>query len=456
MSEQVKQTGMSMTTMKVGEMAASSMAAKQKALVEARFVMALQRPRDMQEVRGRILDACKIKDFAEESRYHKPVGKSFGKQVFADGFTIRFAETAIQAMSNIVVDIVTIWEDEVQRTINITVTDLERNITYGRDATLNKTVERKFLKDGQQALSERTNSLGEKVYLVAATEDEMKNKCNAAASFAIRDNGLRLIRKDILVEAEVEIEKTLTTGGGDPQAETKRICDAFRTVGVTPAELANFLGHELNTISKKELAELRSTFTAIRDGESTWQEFVQEDERARDAKPANAEPMPTAKPAPATVRRQKPAPAPAPAPVPEPPAQEAVQPEEDNVPMDDAPPQQEVPPGFRSNLRPETMKPSETPEGVIKGGRQNPPRTQSSTLVEAPISSQDQVENLCLENGFKLDHVRVWAMEMGLAGDEVRAWKKFDDMPGDLAKKCVNAKTGFLKGLSDTAASNRS
>ena len=114
------------------------------------------------------------------------------------------------------------------------------------------------------------NSYGDKVYLVAATEDDMQNKVNAGKSKVIRNNGLRLVPQDILEEAEEVILATLAKGGGDPKAETKKICDAFSNIGVKPAELERLLGHSLESISPKELIDLRATFAAIRDEETTW------------------------------------------------------------------------------------------------------------------------------------------------------------------------------------------
>lgn len=276
-----------------GEMAASAVASKAKALVEAKYVIALQRPRSINDARAAILDACKRERFAESALYRKPVGK---KQVngrweeqFIDGLSIRFAETAIQAMKNICIESVTTYEDEEKRTVNISVTDLESNLSYGKDVTISKTVERRKLKEGQSALSERTNSYGDKVFLVAATEDEIANKIAAQESKVIRNSGLRLVPQDILAEAFDTIVETQEKGGSDPAAETKKIADAFNAQNVRPAELEKYLGHALATVSKKELIQLRAIYATIKDGEASWAEYVKEKEAAEAAKPIFAE-----------------------------------------------------------------------------------------------------------------------------------------------------------------------
>lgn len=259
-----------------GEVAAAAMAAKAKAEVEARYVIALQRPRSIQQARVDILEACKRPLFAEGARYSKPVGgkNDDGSLKTVPGFSIRFAETAVQAMKNITVDTTTIWEDDEKRTVHISVTDLESNLSYGKEVTIAKTVERKKLKDGQQALAERTNSYGDRVFIVAATEDEISNKIAAAESKIIRNSGLRLIPQDILDEAWQTLNDTMEKGGKDPQAETKRICDSFAGLNVKPAELERYLGHSLETVSPKELADLRAIYSTIKDGEASWASYI--------------------------------------------------------------------------------------------------------------------------------------------------------------------------------------
>jgi hypothetical protein len=267
MSTEQKQ-GLGLAVAKSGEMAASAVASKAKALVEAKYVIAMQRPRSIMDARAAILDACRRPHFAKSALYSKPVA---GKQM--EGLSIRFAETAIQSM----------------RTVNITVTDLEANLAYSKDVTIAKTVERKKLSGGQVAISERLNTYNEKVYLVAATEDEIANKIAAQESKVIRNCGLRLIPQDILEEAWEVITETLNNGGEDTSAETKKVADAFTSLNIRPGELERYLGHTLATVSKKELNNLRAIFQTVRDGESSWADYVKEKEASEAAKPIFAE-----------------------------------------------------------------------------------------------------------------------------------------------------------------------
>jgi hypothetical protein len=259
------------------EIASSASAALAKATIEAKFVIALQRPRSILTARASILDACKRPAFAEGAMYRKKQGrKQEGARWvdnYVEGLSIRFAEQALNAWRNVDVSAVTAWEDENARLVRITVTDLETNLSYSDEVMLAKTVERRSVREGQEVLGERETSDGNKVFIVRTTDEEMANKVNAAKSKAIRNSGLRLIPQDILEEAESAIRETREKGGGDPRAQVKKLTDAFGGIGVPPTELEAHLGHPLEQTSPKELADLRAIYTAIRDGEARWADY---------------------------------------------------------------------------------------------------------------------------------------------------------------------------------------
>lgn len=252
-----------------GETAAVAVAAQAKAAVEARYMMALHRPRDYDEVRVRLMKECKRPGFAAVARYQKPIGKDKAK--WPKGPSIRFAEAALRCMTNCLPETSVIFESEGQRIVKVSVTDLENNLTFSSEVVIEKTVERKFVKDDQDKLGERTNSYGEKVYLVRATEDDLLNKQNALISKALRTHALRLLPGDILDECMALVQDTLTREvAADPDAAKKKLVDAFNDVGVGPVDLQQYLGHSLDRIQPAEIAELRQIYSTIKDGEGTW------------------------------------------------------------------------------------------------------------------------------------------------------------------------------------------
>lgn len=254
-------------------------AALAKAGVEARFTVAINRPRDMDEARLKLLADCKRPLFAELARYSKPVG---GSKI--EGPSIRLVEAAIKAMGNISTGSVVTYEDGEKRIIRVTVCDLESNSTYETDVVVQKTVERRNLKRGQTAQSTRTNSYGETVYVVEASDDDLLNKQGALVSKAIRTLGLRILPGDLVDEAMYRaLETTRATDKADPSAARKKILDAFAERGVRPEQIRQYLGHEIDVIPPNELETLRATYAAIRDGHTTWDEVVAAKASSEDA-----------------------------------------------------------------------------------------------------------------------------------------------------------------------------
>lgn len=264
------------TQPKAYETAASAAAAQSKALVEARYTVAMHRPRDMDLVREKLLKECRRPSFAESAQYRKPVGskknESSGEweKQFIEGPSIRFAEAAIRCMGNIVVQEVTTYDDDEKRIIEVSVTDLEANVPFTTSITVQKTVERRKKKDGDEVIRERTNSYGDKVYVLRATEDELLNKKNALLSKAIRTNGLRLLPGDLIDECMAVALKTAQAADAqDPDAARKRLLDAFAALNVSAEDLKRYAG-DLSKLSPKDVAELRALHAAIKDGETTW------------------------------------------------------------------------------------------------------------------------------------------------------------------------------------------
>src|SRR5215831_14622288 len=181
--------------------------------------------RDMDTVRLEILQECSRRGFAEKARYRKPVGEGI------EGPSIRFVVA--------------------------------------------KTVER-MNPSGRVIYSGRQNSQGRTVYLVSGTEDEITNKEGMQISKAVRQLGLRLIPADIVDEAMERVIAVIAADDkANPDDARRRLTDAFSQIGVSPGDLRQYLGHDLDKITPKELAQLRAIWTAIKDGESSWSDELE-------------------------------------------------------------------------------------------------------------------------------------------------------------------------------------
>ena len=271
------------------ETAIAAVSAREQAKIQAMFIMAERHPRNWDTVRVRLLQHCDRVGFAEVARYMKPAGR---KQVngqwvdsYAEGLSARFAEIARQEMGNTSTETSVIYEDDLIRIVRASVMDLERNSLDAREITIAKAVEKKGKKqkdgswappEGRDVLSQRINSYGDPVYLVRATDDEVRAKQNSEISKAQRDESLRLIPKDIRDDCEQRILQTLADPKKfDPVAARKKLIDGFAQLNVMPDDLVTYIGCPLDRCSPTQLNELRGLWSAIKDGEIDFQTALQ-------------------------------------------------------------------------------------------------------------------------------------------------------------------------------------
>lgn len=260
------------SSLAVSETSSTAVAAQAKAMVEARYVMALQRPRNWDQVRQDLMRECRRPSFAhnKSAYYRKPIGQG------VEGLGIRFVEVAMRCMTNVLVETSMVFEDTTKEIHRVSVTDLESNVTYPLDVRVSKTVERSKPMDDGSYISVRTNSYNKPVFTVPANEDDLLNKRAAQISKAIRTLGLRIIPGDMQDEAEEIIKRVrLDQAAQDPDAERKKIADAFAGLGVKVSDLVEYLGHTLDTCSPAELVDLRGIYGAIKDGEASWKTVME-------------------------------------------------------------------------------------------------------------------------------------------------------------------------------------
>lgn len=265
------------------ETSATSRAAAATALVQARCVMAVQRPRDWDTVRTRLMKECERPGFAEVALYKKPIGG--GK--FAEGHSIRFAEAAMRHLSNFHIWTETIYNDAELMTLQVTAMDLETNVTTSSEVNVQKTVERSS-SNGRVVVGERTNSYGKPVYVVLATEDEVRTKMNSELSKARRGLIMQLLPGDIADECEDACRRTQAQRDkSDPDSAKKRLFDSFAKFGITPTQLKAYLGHA-NTPTPAELQALREIFAGISTGETNWASVTEDQRTAAEQRKSDA------------------------------------------------------------------------------------------------------------------------------------------------------------------------
>lgn len=274
----------------VTETAQAAAAAASKAAITTRYELALMRPRDLDAVRQRLLKECDRPSFAQAAIYRKPVGSRWNPEkgefedAFVEGLSIRFAEAARRIYGNTYDEATCVFEDPDKILYRVTAMDLESNSTTAADLRIEKTVERTTVREGQEIVGERVNSRGKKVFVIRATDDEIRGNIKREIPKELREALLSLIPGDLLVECEAACRKTRAKEDArDPDKARRDIIDSFAAVGVPVEELAGYVGHALDHLDRAELEELRAIYTAVRDGEAKWRQFA-EDRGTVDAK----------------------------------------------------------------------------------------------------------------------------------------------------------------------------
>lgn len=289
------------------DMAPTAAAAAAKAEVEARIQAAWRRPRDIDLFREGILKDCRRPGFAEVALYRKPVGRKKNaetgrwEEAVVTDFSVRFIESALQHFMNVHITKRIDYEDGDTMALTVGVSDVERNISYSSQATLDKLVERKEVKAGRKTRGMRENSYGDVVYLIEATKDEMRNVSGAEYSKLLRDQGKRLLPRDILDECREQIDRTVADANAkDPDSAKKKVLDRFAALGVSATMLKEYLGRPVETLTPKDITELAALYAGLKDGEYSWKEVM----RAHN-EPAEGEDKPDATAPPRTRARDK-------------------------------------------------------------------------------------------------------------------------------------------------------
>lgn len=250
-------------------MAAIAVASKERALIEGAYIMAKKFPRNEDEARAKILHTCSNYTFAEKAKYAKPIGNT--KII---GPSIRLAEEMFRQWGHLRVEGTILYDDPRRRLVQVSALDLQTGANGIMQFPIEKTVERKNAA-GREILAERTNSTGEKINIVVATEDEVMVKQNAILSKYRRNLILQIIPNDILVDALTRVDETIKKGvAANPDREKKVVMDNFSKIGVMPTELEKYLGHPIAQIVPEEIVELKEVYATIAEGEDTWKNIL--------------------------------------------------------------------------------------------------------------------------------------------------------------------------------------
>ncbi len=236
-------------TTELAELDTSGSSAREVAEIQAAYVMAMRFPRDEEKAEEKIIKAAERMAVSSPDKplayYAYPRGGSL-----VSGPSINFAVDAARCWRNIRYGFKIIRDDEEFRTILGWALDLETNDYSESPDHFQKLIYRKdggWIKPDERDLRELTNRRG---------------------AIATRNALLRLFPRDIvdraIKAAMLAVEKAARK---DKPGQTQLIMETFARFGVTKEQLEKHLGHALEKITEKEIAELRGIAAAIKDGE---------------------------------------------------------------------------------------------------------------------------------------------------------------------------------------------
>lgn len=254
------------------EAASAAVAARARAEVEARTLMALRNPRNVNDFERRMLAACERFTFADAAQYEIKRGN---KPI--TGLSIRFAEECARNYKNLDISSYLITETPTVRVLKVTVVDLETTIVWSSDLVIPKTVERSYIKAGDEVLGKRLNSESKTVYSIRSTDDETQFKQNRELAKVVRNLILAHIPSEIRELCEERIDKTVASLGDlTPEQFRDKIVASFVARGISRDDLEQFVGKSMTSASMVEVQELRRMLVAIKSGESTFEKELTE------------------------------------------------------------------------------------------------------------------------------------------------------------------------------------
>jgi hypothetical protein len=261
-------TGLSTTTQFSTELAPTAAAAEKQFEIQSAIVLARRFQRDEDQAFAKLLKTCKRTSFAEDAEYSFPRGNIFNEQTkqweknFVTGPSVNVAREAARVWGNIRYGIDVVRDDEQSRSIRGWAWDLETNTKVQSDDDFKKLVFRKG-KNGAPGS------------WIPADERELRELTNRRGAILVRNCLLQILPRDLIEDAVDQCRETLKSNvEKDPEGEKKKVIKAFSDLNITPEMLAAYLGHKLDQSSPAEIASLRQVFGSIRDGNTTWADYV--------------------------------------------------------------------------------------------------------------------------------------------------------------------------------------
>lgn len=237
--------------------------ATQKHLGEAlaRCQVAREFPRNLEQVRTKLLLLCSKPSFARTAVYQKPGG---GERVF-QGLSIRFAEEALPIFKNLHVAVAETQDGPSEQTWVVSVTDLESNIVLSEEVVIQKLAPKEVGRTEHGTIMQMSPLDADEFHALRLSV------CARMRRTLILQNFPHALRAECL---EICLRSSEAADSSEADLVRKDMVDQFASFGVTTDDLKAYLGHAMRSINERELSGLRHVLNALRDGEATWPDFM--------------------------------------------------------------------------------------------------------------------------------------------------------------------------------------
>ena len=261
MAKQIDQALAKTTEEQQFELQTASATAAVQQEIQASIAIALRFPRNEDSVYSRLIKTSKRPAFAEIAQYQFPRGNTTVR-----GPSVNMAREAGRCWGNCRWGLEVVRDEEDTRLIRGWAWDLQTNTKISSEDSFRKLIQRKS---------------GGQTKWIKPDERDLRELTNRMGAILVRNCLLQVIPRDFVDDALAECHRTLQDeAAGDPESAKKRVLGAFASINVSVESLEQFLGHKIAECSPKEIADLRTIYASIRDGNSRWSEY--EDSTGKD------------------------------------------------------------------------------------------------------------------------------------------------------------------------------